>query len=105
MSLLDDMPDGGEPFDPYFVPDDWARLQYGRMLWKYPASRARLLHHWCDPRHPWHERFGERYRPWVERLLTADPEQDDALDRSFQEEGHSLRTLIREIPPVFGAFY
>lgn len=38
-------------------------------------------------------------------VLEADPEHDDALDKQLKESGHSLRTIIREIPPIFGDFY
>ena len=93
------------PFDPFFVPDDWARLQYGRMFWKMPAMRERLLNHWCDPRHPYSHRFQEKYRPLVERLLKTTKEDNDSIDAEFRKEGHSLRTIMREIPPVFGTFF
>ncbi|MGK0185869.1 MAG: hypothetical protein ACI9R3_001652 [Verrucomicrobiales bacterium] len=103
--MLERCPEGGKAFDPYWVPDDWSRLQYGRMLWKKPKTRARLLQHWTDKRHPYRDRFLERFQSWVEMVLEADPKHDDALDRKLQKAGHSLRTIIREIPPVFGSFY
>ena len=103
--MLDRCPEGGKDFDPYWVPDDWARLQYGRMLWRRAETRARLLKHWMDPRHPYSDRFIGKYRTWVEMVLEADPEEDEALDRQLQEAGQSLRTIMREIPPVFGDFY
>ena len=28
--------------------DDLARFEYGRLLWKNPRVRARLLAHWTD---------------------------------------------------------
>ncbi len=105
MKILDKSPEGGRAFDPYFVPDDWARLQYGRMLWKRPATRNRLLRHWSDVRHPYRERFLNRYRPWVELIFEADPNHDDELDFRLREAGYSLRAITREIPPVFGGFY
>ena len=40
--------------------DDIARLEYGRMMWRRPAMRARLLAHWSDARHPHRERFAAR---------------------------------------------
>jgi len=104
-ALLERVSDGGAPFDPYFVPDDWARLQYGRLLWKRPATKVRLLAHWSDPRHPYSERFLNRYRPLVERLLESTEADNDRLDAELRTEGHSLRTIMREIPPVFGDFY
>jgi hypothetical protein len=98
-------PEGGREFDPYFVPDDWARLEYGRLLWKRARTRDRLLAHWSDPRHPYSERFLTRYQPLVERLLVSEDSDDERLDAELRAEGHSLRTVMREIPPVFGGFY
>ena len=102
--IVKNMPNGGEPFDPYFVPDDWARLQYGRLLWKKERTRNRLLSHWTDHRHPYRERF-LRYRKWVEILLQSEPSEEESIDRFLRENGQSLRTILREIPPVFGSFY
>lgn len=79
---------------------DIARLEYGRLLWN-SASRSRLLAHWLNPEHPYAERFRSK-RSLVERILES-PLPDDQLDRQLQSEGHSLRSLMREIPPVFGS--
>ena len=95
----------GGGFNPFFRPQDWSRLEYGRLLWKSPRTRDRLLVHWLDERHPHHERFASQWRPWVEKVLRANPEFDESLDRSLRSEGLSLRVVIREIPPVFGSFY
>ena len=84
---------------------DQARLEYGRLLWKRPSARTRLLHHWTDPRHPYAERFAREYRALVERVLTGTAEEDDALDAELRKQGQSLRSVVREIPPVFGSFY
>ena len=84
---------------------DQARLEYGRLLWKRPTARARLLRHWTDPRHPYAERFAREYRALVERVLTATAGEDDALDAELRKQGKSLRSVVREIPPVFGSFY
>tara|TARA_R110002073_G_scaffold277997_1_gene441834 strand:+ start:247 stop:585 length:339 start_codon:yes stop_codon:yes gene_type:complete len=102
---LERQPEPSVPFDPFFVPDDWSRLQYGRLLWKNATCRERLLKHWTDPRHPYRERFVTRYRPLVERLLESSSEDNETIDQQLREEGHSLRTIMREIPPVFGDFY
>ena len=83
--------------------DDIARLEYGRMMWRRPAMRARLLAHWLDPRHPYRERFIER-RAVVEGVLSS-VEDDGALQRSLLASGTSLRCVAREVPPVFGAFW
>ena len=105
MSILEDMPKGTGRFDPFLVPDDWARLQYGRLLWKRPAARERLLRHWNDPRHPYRDRFRDRYQDLVIELLESSADDDEALDCRLKDRGHSLRSLVREIPPVFGSFY
>ncbi len=89
----------------YLSYQDHARLQYGRLLWKNPKMKERLLGHWLDLRHPYRDRFQETYRPWVERVLSSDSASDEKLDQEFMREGESLRSIIKEIPPVFGAFY
>ncbi len=94
-----------QEFDPYRRPEDEARLEYGRLLWKNPRIRERLLRHWTDPRHPYAERFIETWRPLVERILETDPAEDANLDAELRRQGASLRTVVREIPPVFGSFY
>ena len=82
---------------------DEARLEYGRLVWGNAAARARLLQHWTDDRHPYAERFENKWRPWVERVLAEC--DDDALDAELRQEGLSLRVVVKEIPPVFGSFY
>ena len=90
---------------PYVPMHDLARLRYGRILWKRPSARERLLRHWSDPQHPYADRFSVIYRPAVEKVLSADPQNDLALDAELRTAGLSLRTVVREIPPVFGSFY
>lgn len=87
------------------LPHDQVRLEYGRLLWKRPRARERLLRHWLDERHPYRDRFLEKWQPLVERLLESGPEEDDDIDAEFRRQGQSLRTIVREIPPVFGSFY
>lgn len=84
---------------------DQARLEYTRLLWRRPAARARLVRHWTDARHPYALRFQSEHRAFVERVLAANPEMDDQLDAELRTCGRSLRTVVREIPPVFGSFY
>ncbi len=79
---------------------DIARLEYGRLLWK-SAAKSRLLAHWTNPGHPYAERFRSK-RSLVERILES-PLPDEQLDKQLQAEGYSLRSLMREIPPVFGS--
>ena len=83
--------------------DDLARFEYGRLLWKNPQFRQRLINHWLDPRHPYRERFLEQCE-LIELVLTA-TEDDTALDARLRSRGTSLRAIIREIPPVFGSFW
>jgi hypothetical protein len=87
------------------LPQDEARLEYGRLLWRNPRIRARLLRHWSDPRHPYAARFLSEWQPKVEQLLLSPSECDDELDEALRGQGLSLRAVVREIPPVFGSFY
>jgi hypothetical protein len=88
---------------PYANYQDVARFQYGRMMWRIPAMKARLLSHWTNQRHPYAERFAEQ-RQLVEYALgsTVSPEE---LDLELGSRGTSLRCVAREIPPVFGSFF
>ena len=89
------------PLGKYASYQDLARLEYGRLLWAKPSTRARLLRHWTSPSHPHHARFAEQ-RELVEKVLA--PDTDDAsLDAVLRAQGQSLRTAAREIPPVFGS--
>jgi hypothetical protein len=83
---------------------EYAKLEYGRLLWRSPETRERLLRHWRDPRHPHAERFGA-YEKEVCRLLDSPPGSDAALDAELRQQGLSLRALVKEIPSVFGSFY
>jgi len=89
------------PLGKYASYQDLGRLEYGRLLWAKPSTRARLLRHWTSPAHPHHARFAA-HRELVERVL--DPGMDDiALDAALRAQGQSLRAVVREIPPVFGS--
>ena len=83
--------------------DDIARFEYGRMMWRRPAMKARLVAHWTDPRHPHCERFAER-RALLESVLGS-TEPAALLDARLRESETSLRCVAREIPPVFGSFF
>ena len=83
---------------------DYAKLYYGRMLWKRPDMRQRLILHWTDPRHPHAERF-QQWRLEVEKILESPKGSDEALDRELRQRGLSLRVVVREIPSVFGDFF
>lgn len=83
---------------------DYAKLYYGRMLWRLPHMRRRLLQHWTDPRHPHAERF-QQWRLEVEKILESPKGSDNELDRELRQRGLSLRVIVREIPSVFGDFF
>jgi hypothetical protein len=91
-----------EVWGDYVNYDDVARFEYGRLLWRQPAMRARLLAHWLDERHPGRARF-LIHRAAVEEILAA-TETTEALNRRCRVRGTSLRCVAREIPPVFGSF-
>jgi len=95
--------ESADVWGPYACYDDVARFTYGRRLWRLPAMRERLLVHWLDERHPYRERFLAR-RELIEDLLATE-ESTSSLDRRLRQQGFSLRTLAREIPPVFGSFF
>jgi hypothetical protein len=88
---------------PYPNYDDIARFEYGRLLWRNTQMRLRLLGHWTDLRHPYHERFS-RQRELIEEVLSS-PDTEESLDLRLRTRGTSLRCVAREIPPVFGSFF
>jgi hypothetical protein len=83
---------------------EYAKLEYGRMVWRNPEFRQRLLRHWKDPRHPHAERFAE-HEAEVTRILESPKGSDDVLDAELQQRGSSLRAVVKEIPSVFGSFF
>ncbi|MCS7062610.1 MAG: hypothetical protein NZM04_00935 [Methylacidiphilales bacterium] len=83
--------------------DDIARLRSARILWKNPTWRARLTAHWTDPRHPYRERFLAQ-KQIIEFALSS-PLPEPLLDTQLRTLGHTLRTIRREIPPIFGHFF
>lgn len=83
---------------------EYAKLEYGRLLWRVPESRQRLLRHWKDPRHPHAERFAE-HESDVQHILSSPKGSDVELDAELRQRGLSLRTVVKEIPSVFGSFF
>jgi hypothetical protein len=83
---------------------EYAKLEYGRLLWRVPEYRERLLRHWRDPRHPHAERFAE-HEAEVCRILESPKDSDAALDAELRQRNLSLRVVVKEIPSVFGSFY
>src|SRR5215468_4422059 len=87
---------------PYPNYQDIARFEYGRRMWRLPEMRARLIAHWTDRRHPYHDRFINQ-RSTIEEVLSSQAPAAE-LERALRERGTSLRCIAREIPPVFGSF-
>ncbi len=84
--------------------EEYAKLEYGRLLWRVPAYRERLLRHWHDPRHPHAARFAEREAE-VTRILGTSKDSDTELDSELRLRNSSLRAVVKEIPSVFGSFF
>jgi len=76
---------------------DLSRLEIARKFWN-GRSRDALLDVWMDETHPGRERFIENRDIIVGLLESKDPER---YAKDLRSEGHSLRTLIREIPVIF----
>ncbi len=83
---------------------EYAKLEYGRMVWRIPAFRERMLRHWRDPRHPHAERFAE-HEADVRYVIESPKGSDAELDAELQKRGSSLRAVVKEIPSVFGSFF
>src|SRR2546429_4327571 len=83
---------------------DYAKLQYGRMLWKHPDFRQRLLRHWTDPRHPHAERFQE-WRGGGGKNPPRPQSSEDPNNAPMRPRGVSLRVGGRGIPSPFGGFF
>ena len=94
---------GSDVWVPYAIYDFGARFQYGRMMWRFPAMKSRLIRHWTNARHPYSERFAEQ-REMIEYALGSmlTPEE---LNQELDARGTSLRCVARDIPPVFGSFF
>ncbi len=90
--------------NPYPNYDDMARLEYGRLLWQNPQCRQQLLNHWTDSRHPYRDRFMGK-RQLIEEILGTDERDEAELEKDLGARNLSLRTVMREIPPVFGSFW
>jgi hypothetical protein len=84
--------------------EEYAKLEYGRLLWRVPAYRERLLRHWRDPRHPHAERFAE-HETEVTQILGSPKDSDAELDAELRQHNSSLRVVVKEIPSVFGSFF
>lgn len=83
---------------------EYAKLEYGRMVWRVPEFRERLLRHWRDPRHPHAERFAE-HEADVRYVLESPKGSDSSVDAELRKRERSLRVVVKEIPSVFGSFF
>ncbi|HZM03648.1 MAG TPA: hypothetical protein VFC44_11615 [Candidatus Saccharimonadales bacterium] len=83
---------------------EYAKLEYGRMLWRVPEYRERLLRHWRDPRHPHADRFAE-HEAEVRHILESPKGSDNELEAELRQRNLSLRVVVKEIPSVFGSFF
>lgn len=83
---------------------EYAKLEYGRLLWRTPEFRERLLRHWKDPRHPHAERFAQ-HEAELCYILASPKDSDEQLDAELRQRNLSLRVLVKEIPAVFGSFF
>ena len=83
---------------------EYAKLEYGRLVWRNLEFRERLLGHWRDLRHPHAERFAE-HEAEVRHILESPKGSDAELDAQLQQRGLSLRVVVKEIPSVFGSFF
>lgn len=83
---------------------EYAKLEYGRLLWRRPEYRRRLVQHWKDSRHPHAERFA-KWESEVDLLLRSNKDSDSELDANLRQRGLSLRVVVKEIPSVFGSFF
>src|SRR5674476_1459493 len=70
--------------------EEYAKLEYGRLLWRVAVYRKRLLRHWHDPRHPHAGRFAE-HEAEVTRILQSPKDSDAALDAELRQRSSSLR--------------
>lgn len=80
--------------------DDDTRLQYGRLIWRNPVGRRRLLYVWEHADHPHRETFAAQREMVLGLLECADPFE---YLKGFP--GWSLRTMTREIPAVIWSLW
>ena len=84
--------------------EEYAKLEYGRLLWRVPAYRERLLATGTTRAIRTAGRFAEREAE-VTRILESPKDSDAALDSELRRRNSSLRAVVKEIPSVFGSFF
>jgi hypothetical protein len=72
---------------------EYAKLEYGRMVWRVPAFRERLLRHWTDPRHPHAERFAQ-HETDVRHILESPKNSDAELEPACRRQRNSVRVRL-----------
>jgi hypothetical protein len=87
------------PWGKYPVYKSIARFEYGRLLWKNPSLRQRMLAHGSDFMHPSHRRFLD-YQEAFEEVLSSSTSGEE-LDRDLRKRILSLRVVANETPSVF----
>ena len=83
---------------------EYAKLEYGRLVWRNPEFCERLLRHWRGPRHPHAGRFAE-HEAEVRHILESPKGSDNELAAELRQRNLSLRVVAKEIPSVFGSFF
>ena len=63
--------------------------------------RQRLLAHWCNPEHPYQQRFFAN-QTLIEEALGSESSEEE-FDERFRKRNPSLRAVVRGIPPAFGS--
>ena len=69
------------PWCKYHVYKDISRFEYGRLLWKNPSVRQRMLAHWSDSKHSYHHSFLENQET-IEEVLGSQSSAEK-LDERF----------------------
>ena len=90
------------PWGKYPVYKDIARFEYGRLLWKNPSVRQRMLAHWSDSKHPCHHRFLD-YQETIEEVLGSQSSAVELDERFAKKEtsvfGQLLGKFHLYLPP------
>ena len=82
---------------------EYAKLEYGRLLWRVPVYRERLLNHWKDARHPHAARFAE-HESDVCRVLESPDGSDAQWTRNFVNADPVCGLSLKKFR-VFGSFF
>lgn len=89
------------PWGKYPVYKDIARFEYGRLLWRNPSARKRLLAHWSNSEHPHEQRF--LANPILIEAVFGLESRELATDERFKKTETQPPGRCEKIPPVFGS--